>query len=626
MAITTSLDSNNTAATTTTTYTQPAAAAPQAAPHQPSGGFSAARRYAAPPVFGLPSQLNNFGTGGDVFEKIFAKIAENIKKINEEKRDSGRLFAVKMLKNNTGMNYSAIVIIRQLGGVTAAHTLMIEKTGAYPNRLVETIGGVQYDLVRTPAEAMDEDFARQIQNTASVATGVPADSICLVDSVLVPNEFDVENENAIVGLLSNSLNAVYVETEHLVNDFRGKNITELIADMRNGKFYVSLSFNSDDSSYFDATGMPVRQDVCVSLSYRTNSQPNRRSINQGEDQVEICRTYGYMDFEFMPSRPMNGMMQTQKFVSNFIITDVDSPTLALTPDLMMLGVASVASLNQDMAWTQAFRPTPARKNEIDFNDIGALNIEGNLTNDPTGYGRKYDTKSKTVQAGELITFLTAMCYPDMMVSIDLPKAGPKTWATSIFQYINFLNAEKAYLRMNDFLINATNGAYVPPNAPMFTGTTNKIHGGFYKTKDGVRDIRHLSSYLAVANFVAETSQAPAMLTQYTNTLYQASVPSDLRASQRRKFIDDMSGQSAVYKQMFDRVTFSRDTLRNWISALTSVGCSPIFSNMSGGNDMFIRRATADFGGAMLGQDIRFMGTTANPFNSWNTQTGYTRQW
>lgn len=625
MAITSNLTSNTAAASQEATTAQ---AAPHQTPYQPQAGFTgnAARRYTAPPVFGLPSQLNSFGTGGDAYEKIFLKIAENIKKINDEKKDSGKLFAVKMLKNNTGMNYSAIVIVRQLGGVTAAHTMMIEKTGAYPNRLTETIGGVQYDLVRTPAEAMDEDFARQIQNTVSAATGIPADAVCLVDSVLVPNEFDAENENAVIGLLSNSLNAVYVETEHLVNDFRGKNITELISDMRNGKFYVSLAFNSDDASYFDSTGMPIRQDVCVSLSYRTNSQPNRRSVNQGEDQVEICRTYGYMDFEFVPSRPMNGMVPTQKFVSNFIITDVDSPTLALTPDILMLGVASVASLNQDMAWTQAFRPTPARKNEIDFNDIGALNIEGNLTNDPTGYGRKYDTKSKTVQAGELITFLTAMCHPDMMVSIDLPKAGPKTWATSVFQYIHFLNAEKAYQRMNDFLINATNGSYMPPAAPMFLTVSNKIHGGFYKTKDGVRDIRHLSSYLAFANFVAETSQAPAMLTQYTNSLYMAGTPSDLRASQRRKFIDDMSGQTAVYKQMYDRVTFNRDTLRNWITALSSVGCSPIFSNMGGGNDMFIRRATADFGGAMLGQDIRFMGASVNPFNSWNNQFGYTRTW
>jgi len=44
----------------------------------------------------------------------------------------------------------------------------------------------------------------------------------------------------------------------------------------------------------------------------------------------------------------------------------------------MLGVVSCLSINEDMNWLQAFRPSVVRKGESDLNDIGALNIEGNI--------------------------------------------------------------------------------------------------------------------------------------------------------------------------------------------------------------------------------------------------------
>ncbi|MDD2819189.1 MAG: hypothetical protein PHN51_10420 [Candidatus Nanopelagicales bacterium] len=610
-------------------FTSAAAAPTQSAQTQDDGNFRRQQPAATlnPVSFGLANQLGRFGTGGDTFDKIFKLFGDTMKKITETATDGGQWKVIRLLTTDSGLNYSAIIVIRILGGVCAAHTLMIEKTGTYPRSYTENINNVPYTFVLTPAEAMDENYAQKVRIAVSAATSVPPADVQLVDSVLVPNEFNADTEESVYGLLSNSLNALGAETEFRVNDYRGCNLQQLIADNPRGKFYVSIAFNADEASYLDAVGMPIRQDVCVTLSFRNNTAANRRSVNQMGENTIISQTYGYIDFEYTQPRPMNGVMGTQKFVSNFIITGIESPTYALTPDLMMMGVASVASLNQDMSWTQAFRPTPARKNEIDLNDIGALNLEGNISLDPSGYGRRYDTKSKNFQPAELVTFLTAMCFPDMMISIDLPKASPNTWATSIFQYMHFLNDPNAYARMAEFLSFVTNGRYVQPNVPMFHVATNKIHGGFYRAKDGYRDLRHLSSYLAVANWVADTSQSPSILTEYTNTLYATTMPAELRACVRRKMIDDMSGNTAVYKQMYDRLTFNTDSLRAWIGALNASGCQPLFDSTSGGNDMFVRRATADFGSAMLGQDIRFAGNANVGYGSYGAyQQGYVRSW
>ena len=237
-----------------------------------------------------------------------------------------------------------------------------------------------------------------------------------------------------------------------------------------------MSFNNGED-ILDQSGLPVRQDVCIALSFKQNLNNNSRSIHQGEDTLELVKTYGYVDFDFMPSIGPNGMMSSQKFVPNFVITHIES-TQGMTPDYLMLGVASVATLNEDLNWIQAFRPTATKKNDIDYKDIGGLNIEGNIEMSPSGYGKKYDTKSKTMDIGELNSYLQRLVRcNNLVVSMDLPKAGPETWYTSILSYIMFRKDAGAINRVNSFLTQLTNGNFVADSkVPMFAEITNRIHG------------------------------------------------------------------------------------------------------------------------------------------------------
>lgn len=574
------------------------------------------------PSFGITSRMSAFGTGGEVFEKIYEAIQKRIKYLNEEVKTEEKYAAVKLLKDTFGLNYSAIVVSETLNDLTTAHVLMVERTGDYPQVLVENISGVRYELIRTPADALDDKYVTSAQQAVADALKIDVSNVVIVDGTLVPSEFDPSNEALFQELLSNTFNAIHSELNIRVTNYKGMNLANIINANRNGKFLINLYFNSEDSNFVDQTGMPIRQDICVSLSYKTNQTNNNKSVNQGNDIVEIVRTYGYIDFEWAPTI-VNNMMATQKFVPNFVITHVDS-RVAPTPDILMLGVASVLAVNEDMNWMQAFRPLPVRKNEIDLNDIGALNIEGNLENSPNGFGKKYDTKAKTFTVTELNKFIQTLVRPNIIVSIDVPKAGPETWFTSVLQYIKFRNSKEAYDRVNEYLTTLTNGNYTHANMPMFADISNKIHGGYYKTKDGIRDIRHLNAYLSVANFVADTNQNPALIAQYTNTLYNSSIPAELRAAERKKYIDEMSNKSVVYKQFYDRLTFSAGFLVNMVNSLKMAGFAPVFSNMGAINDMFQRRSTSDFSAAMLGMDARILGQQ-NSFSNWfGIPYGYTR--
>lgn len=575
------------------------------------------------PSFGVTTKLSTYGSGGEVYEKLFEKIQKKIKFLNEEVKTEEKYNVIKLLKSNAGLNYSAIIVTETSNDFTAAHILMTERTGDYPERLIENIAGVRYEILRTPADALDDKYVTQAQIAVAEALKVPVNSITIVDGTLVPNEFNVDNDVLVSELVNNTLNATHSEVAIRVNDYKGFSIPNLINNYRNGKFFINLYFNSDDTNFFDQVGMPVRQDICISLSYKVAQTQNNKSINVGNDVFEIVKTYGYIDFEWTGPTIMNNMISTQKFIPNFVITHIDS-SVAPTPDILMLAVASVLSVNEDMNWMQAFRPTPARKNEIDLNDIGALNVEGNIENNPTGFGKKYDTKSKSFTIMELNKFIQTLVRPNLMISIDVPKAGPETWFTSVLQYIKFRNTKEAYNRVNEYIATLTNGAFVPSNVPMFADISNKIHGGYYKVKDGFKDIRHLSSYLSVANFVNDTNQQPVLISQYTNTLYNSSIPSELRASERKKYIDDMSNNTAVYKQYYDRLTFNAGFLMSLVNSLKVAGFAPVFSNMGMSNDMFVKRSTTDFTNAMLGMDARVMGQNNNMYGAFFNPYGYQR--
>jgi len=574
------------------------------------------------PSFGVSNPLSSFGSGGDVYEKLFEKIQQKIKYLNEEAKVVEKYSVIKLLKQNSGMNYSAVIVSETISDITTAHVLMVEKTGDYPKPLTENIAGVRYEIIRTPADALDESYIKQAALAVAETLKVNPNSVIITDGTLVPNEFDVTSDVQVSELINNTFNAIVSEAAIRVSDYKGINIAQFLDTHKNGKFNINLYFNGEDTNFFDQTGQPVRQDVCISLSYKLNGGTNNKSINQGFDTFEIVKTYGYLDFEFVGPAMISGVMTPQKYVPNFVITHIESQ-VAPTPDILMMGIASVLSLNEDLNWMQAFRPSNKQKGDVDFNDIGALNVEGNIENNVTGFGKKYDTKAKTFTITELNKFIQTLVRPNILISIDIPKAGPETWYTSVFRYIKFNDDKGGIMRVNTAISTMTNGAYNHGGIPMFHDISNKIHGGFYRTKDGFKDVRHLTSYLGVANWYNDTNQAPAMISQYTNTLYNSSIPTELRAAQRRLIVDEMSKGTAVYKQYYDRLTFNANFLMNLVGSMKVAGFKPVFSNMGAVNDMFVRRSSADFSNAMLGAETRIMGDN-NQFGNFFMPYNYSR--
>jgi len=572
-------------------------------------------------VFGLTSKMSAFGGGGEYYDKMFAKIEEKIKVLNESIKTGEKYSLHKLIKTTYGLNYSGIVLSEKSGDLVIAHILSIERTGDYPTPIFENIGGQRMEITRTPADALDNKYIVAAQRLVAGYYGINnQNNIVVVDGTLVPNEFLIDNDTLMHDLFINTINALDCEISIRTKSYTGICIPDIVNKNRNGKFIVNMYFNNAEAGVTNEVGMPIRQDVCVTLSYKLASTSVDRSINQGSDTVDIIKIFGYVDMQWVYQSTSNVQ---QKFAPNFIITRMES-IMVPTPDITLLALVTILAINEDMNWMQAFRSTPVKKGEIDFNDIGALNVEGNIEHAQIGFGKRIETKSKEFNLSMLNTLINQLVSPNLIISIDIAQASPDTWFENVFYYASTGMAPDANARILSAVSALTNGIVDQvSHVNMFSPIVNKIHGGYYKTKDGIRDLRQLTCYLSVANFAVDTGQDPKIISEYTNSLYATGIPSEIRAAERKKFIDNMSNNTAVYKQFYNRLTFSNAFIIGLVSSLRQVGFAPVFGNMMSNNDMFFRRATADFSSAMIGSDARLI-SAVNNYNTFYQPQGYAR--
>lgn len=573
------------------------------------------------PSFGLSSVFGG-GDGGANFNKLATCLEEATKQINAAAINGSTYQVVKLLKDVHYLNYSGLVLVEKNKDVVVGHILIVEGTGNSPEPLVENTPMGKYNIIRTPADALDQPYVTAAINAVALQLRVPTDKVIIADGTLIPNEFDYDSEGLVNGIINNALLATNTEVAIRVDGYSGFNIRETQITNPKGQYVVNLHFNSSGKQYFDKTNMPIRQDICVELVYRTNVGHRNQSVNQGAAEAQtIVKTFGYIDFEYRGKQaPYMGMQTSYQFMPNFIITGFDSGNLALTPDIMCLAIASCVTLSEQKRWLQAFKSTPARKGEIDFNDIGALNIEGNLENNPNGFGAMVNTKDAKFTLQDLNTLVDRHTYPNMIISIDLGKVNPEAWGTSVLYHAGIGEDVEANQRINNYLTTLTNGQY-QNNAPIFVGNTNLIHGGFFIGKEGAVDIRYVSSYLGFANAINETKQNPQIIAGYTDSLYNDQLPAEIRASLRKDLITEEAGvNSLTIKQHYTRATFNGEWIGNMTNALAMAGFRPSLGMSSVSNDVFIQRSVANMGGAMLAPDLRITADSNvfGNYNGWNT--------
>lgn len=541
-------------------------------------------------LFGAPIPR---GIGSEYYSKFKENLLHIFKSAN-----GGVDIQIKDLDKTTeiGLAYSAMIITLQHthnpGLGVAYHTLVLEATGDKLAPVLSTVDNVQFEVTRTCGYALDEVLYKKAE--AIVVKAYPNVPVYMVDGCVIPHNFNPEDMYQMQQLALNAGLACGTELAIREADFRDVNLAVAKTDVN---LNIDVSFNKQQIN--DACGLPMRSDCMITFSSKNVSKGQTfGSVNSGSNELKLSELSAFVDLVYSPPENSiaNQFMQQQvlnvpKYSARMIITDVKS-NYSYTAGSTLLAIATAFSLRDN--WVQAFKPVGFNDKEIDLGDIGSLNIEANLYNEPNGYGTYIDTKTSDFRLEDLGQLVGAMVQPGLIISLDCPEVGPQSWYLSVFSSAasGVTSAIQAIYQAADTLTNGAFRNHFKIDQPMFVDTNNRIHNGYWKDRTGtVRDIRDID-YLAVCNLAGDRN--PAIIRDWSDTIFRTNYDLNLRLSARKKMISSLTGETAVFTGFTQRVTFSAAFLNALAQSIIEVGLAIKVSTPLSGADIQNRRGIADF--------------------------------
>lgn len=569
----------------------------QAAPQQMKGPDNT-WSFSANSMFGAP-------IGRGVGSEYYNKLKENLANIFKQANENVQIYLIDMDNNNEpALAFSCLIVAAELKKVKesgiAYHIIVMEATGDKINPIYETINNQQVEILRYTSDAFDADLMAKAKERMQRA--FPNGPWVNTGAIVIPANFNPEDKYSMHRLALNTGLANGTELEVMQPGFKDLNLATVVNE---NSLNINIQFNRRQIE--DIVGNPMRSDFLVNFASVKKNAPRNLSVNAGGREQQISEVSGFIDLVWNPVNQPNpfgyyanpqAMTQTQKYVARMVITNLAS-NFSYTPSSILLALATSLSLRDDNNWIQTFKPTPVSGQDIDIADIGALNIEANLSNEPNGYGSRIDTKSESFKLEDLGQLIGAFVSPGLVVSMDCPEVTGQSWYMDLFAAAASGKAA-AYDVLYDAAIRLTNGnidKYFPRGKPMFTDPFNFVHLGYWTDRHGnKRDIRDID-HLAVCNLVGERN--PSVIRDFSDTYLRTNYPVPLRMHHRKKIISSLTNETAVFTGRALRVTFTAEFLSGLSNGIRDTGLSVAVNTPMTSNDFNNQRGVASFAGSAL---------------------------
>ena len=497
-------------------------------------------------------------------------------------------YTVQVLKvdntKETSLRLSSIVLVlsSKQGNVCGYHTILLEGSStAMPPRL-EQHNGQQVVIDRFAADVNDVRYAQIIGKLIQSAFPGYTGKEC--SATVAPRIFNWDDKDAVRTIVNNGLLACasFLET-------RMPGWTDLNLGDWNRSEQLQAEINFNESTSVDYVGLPVRSDTSIVLSANSTKGEDQSTLNNQERSQPISQVKGFFDLLWSPTQeavnPYGAASNVpqHKFAIRFVMTSMES-VQRMTPGAQALALAAVLQLGEGTNWYPAFLPRSiGGSKNVDMRDIGAINIEANVFNDPSGYGTKIVTKSASFNQLELGQLIQRTIRPGLSVSLDVSSCGSDTWYNE-----PYAAAASGHPGSIEVLLKATNtltggnfSKHYKSGASPVMQNDEQVLLGYFTGQDGTRhDIREID-YIAVMNLIGENS--PVSIQAWSDTFSRLDYPLAKRLEERKKMICQLIGTEVTFTQLARRVTFTSEYLAAFAMALRDIQLviKPINSAMHG---------------------------------------------
>lgn len=467
----------------------------------------------------------------------------------------------------------------------AYHTLILDGSSEAVQSQIQQIGNNPVEITRTTGDVHTPIYQGEVREW--VQRAFPGKSLHPVDAEVVPSTFDVANKKRLYNLAANAVLAGSTELARLA----GYPDIELGNIEQDNTLTVQTSFNNAPTE--DIVGASIRSDIVI--DFRIGGQPVQGQQGVTSRVKTLARVSGYMDLVWAPAvsaaQAFNPWVQQQqqqlspdaykKYVPRFIITDLDSQNV-LSIRAQLLALVTAFTLRENNGWVEAFRPSPVVQDGYDWKDIGAVGIEANFEGNSNGFGSRIDTKAdafqrtNNMQGDFLLRLVASVFQAKLLLSMDIPEAGPTTWISSVFaaagESSNAASASASAYIIDEAnkLTNGRLANYLAAGTRIIIDENNRIHLGYFIGRDGLKhDLREID-YLAVLNMVGDRD--PELAREWSDSFALTGIPLEVRLAKRKQIIEGILGKQNVHIEGFARrVTFEPDFVNALTAAVKDVG-------------------------------------------------------
>jgi hypothetical protein len=540
------------------------------------------------------------GVGSEYLNKLAISLGELYKAVDQNTEMS--LISIDNA-NETMLAFSAIVVCMRnrnnlkLG--VAYHILLIEATGDKITPLFENYPNRQpVEVIRTTSMAIDQVLEQLV--VAKVQAAYPNTAMHYVDACVVPRGFNPEDKRQVHQLALNAGLALGTELATAVPGFEDLNLATIGHD---NSLAINVGFSR--TTLENLVGEPMRSDVIINFAAQQNNQTQSRSVNGGDRTSKISEVSGYVDFvwaplqntQYNPFMPQ-AVIQPQKYAARMVITNL-ATNFAATPASILLAVYTSLAVRDNNNWIQTLTPNAIAGAPMDMSDIGKMNYEANTENNPSGVGAYVDTKTASFTLDTLATYCSTIIQNGLVISIDVPEAGPQSWYLSVFNAASMGSQQAIDIILNaaNSLTNGNFAKYFQPGSQIFAGPSDPVHLGTYLDKNGAkRDLRDID-YLSVINLTGDKELNT--IRSWGDTFVRTDFPSMLRLSERKRIIMGLTRDSAEITGFANRVTFTSAFLDALASGCRDTNISVRINTPMNADDFNSQRAVAGFVGAGL---------------------------
>lgn len=536
------------------------------------------------------------------------------------------------IAKETNLAFSGIVLCaRRTDNPRAGvvyHTLILEESGQMTPNRIETFRNVQFEVQKVTGDYYDPMYAATVEEI--VKRAFPNTLCRSMNAQVIPRTFNYEDKEAVRALYINAQLPCNTILEMSSEDFRDMDLT---AFKKDSTLAVRVGFNEPQSA--DYVGLPVRTDINIILSASSiNTAPVEGQMNSQQRSNVISKVGGYIDPVWAPveANVYQPNMPQPKFGARFIITQMENVAYT-TLASQLLALASSLVLRENNNYFPYFSPRPigAGGRNVDLRDIGAINIEANVFNDPSGFGPYIDTKANSFTPQDLGKLMVLAFRPGITYSLRVSECGPDTWFNDAFKAAGEGNPEaaNAILRAANTL---TGGAferhYNSRENPVIVNY-DRVHLGYYIGQDGAKHDLSDIDYLAIMNLVGRNDVTAGA--SWSDTFFKTDQPAALRLSARKKMIEAAVHSDITFTGFGRLVTFTGMFIESLAKACAEVGLDIRTVNPSNNGDFFSQRAGANFIGqsqvmpGSTGVFTQGYGTTQNGFQDprgWNARNAW----